>query len=150
MATHDGYATVRWSGASNPVVRILPLILCLPALVAAQDAAEVMRRALAEDTASAAIARVVALLALGGAFGCFGVTRREALWAAGAAATIRADQLPGTTLGMTAPPLPAMTAAEETFADLWATGTYGTHPIEHIRALLDELRAAAAAHRSDR
>ena len=39
---------------------------------------------------------------------------------------------------MTAPPLPAMTAAEETFADLWATGTYGTHPIEHIRALLDE------------
>ncbi|HTX80900.1 MAG TPA: error-prone DNA polymerase, partial [Streptosporangiaceae bacterium] len=77
-------------------------------------------------------------LAMGGAFGCFGVSRREALWAAGAAATVRADQLPGTTLGMTAPPLPAMTAAEETFADLWATGTYGTHPIEHIRALLDE------------
>ena len=39
---------------------------------------------------------------------------------------------------MAAPPLPAMTAAEETFADLWATGTYGTHPIEHIRALLAE------------
>jgi len=77
-------------------------------------------------------------LAMGGAFGCFGVSRREALWAAGAAATVRADQLPGTTLGMTAPPLPAMTSAEETFADLWATGTYGTHPIEHIRALLDE------------
>ena len=67
-------------------------------------------------------------LAMGGAFGCFGVSRREALWAAGAAATIRPGQLPGTTLGMTAPPLPAMTAAEETFADLWATGTYGTHP----------------------
>src|SRR5258708_33462358 len=31
-----------------------------------------------------------------------------------------------------------MTAAEETFADLWATGTYGTHPIEHIRAGLAE------------
>src|SRR5215469_11014908 len=77
-------------------------------------------------------------LAMGGAFGCFGVSRREALWAAGAAATIRADQLPGTTLGMTAPPLPAMTAAEETFADLWATGTYGTHPIEHIRPILEE------------
>jgi error-prone DNA polymerase len=76
-------------------------------------------------------------LALAGAFGCFGVSRREALWAAGAAATIRPGQLPGTTLGMTAPPLPAMTAAEETFADLWATGTYGTHPIEHIRDLLD-------------
>jgi error-prone DNA polymerase len=77
-------------------------------------------------------------LAMGGAFACFGVNRREALWAAGAAATIRPGQLPGTTLGMTAPPLPAMTAAEETFADLWATGTYGTHPIEHIRAMLTE------------
>jgi error-prone DNA polymerase len=76
-------------------------------------------------------------LALGGAFGCFGVSRREALWAAGAAATIRPGQLPGTTLGMAAPPLPVMTAAEETFADLWATGTYGTHPIEHIRELLE-------------
>jgi error-prone DNA polymerase len=76
-------------------------------------------------------------LALGGAFGCFGVSRREALWAAGAAATIRPGQLPGTTLGLTAPPLPVMTAAEETFADLWATGTYGTHPIEHIRELLE-------------
>ncbi len=38
-------------------MRILPFILCLPALAAAQDATEVMRRALAEDTASAAIAR---------------------------------------------------------------------------------------------
>jgi error-prone DNA polymerase len=75
-------------------------------------------------------------LAMAGAFGCFGVSRREALWAAGAAATIRAGQLPGTTLGLAAPPLRAMTAAEETFADLWATGTYGTHPIAHIRDLL--------------
>jgi error-prone DNA polymerase len=39
---------------------------------------------------------------------------------------------------MAAPPLPPMTAAEETFADLWATGTYGTHPIEHIREMLAE------------
>jgi error-prone DNA polymerase len=77
-------------------------------------------------------------LALAGAFGCFGLSRREALWAAGAAATIRPGQLPGTTLGLAAPPLPPMTAAEETFADLWATGTYGTHPIEHIRPLLAE------------
>jgi error-prone DNA polymerase len=75
-------------------------------------------------------------LATAGAFGCFGITRREALWAAGAAATIRPGQLPGTTPGLAAPPLPVMTAAEETFADLWATGTYGTHPIEHIRPLL--------------
>jgi error-prone DNA polymerase len=46
---------------------------------------------------------------------------------------------------MTAPALPAMTAAEETFADLWATGTYGTHPIEHIRDLLAADRVLTAA-----
>ena len=72
-------------------------------------------------------------LAMAGAFGCFGMSRREALWAAGAAATIRAGQLPGTTAGLAAPPLAAMTAAEETFADLWSTGTFGTHPLAHIR-----------------
>ena len=77
-------------------------------------------------------------LATAGAFGCFGISRREALWAAGAAATIRDGQLPGTTPGMAAPRLPAMTAAEQTFADLWATGSYGTHPIEHIREMLAE------------
>jgi error-prone DNA polymerase len=77
-------------------------------------------------------------LAMAGAFGCFGVPRREALWAAGAAATIRPGQLPGTTVGLDAPPLPAMTAAQETFADLWATGTYGTHPLEHVRQRLTQ------------
>src|SRR5690349_7815978 len=75
-------------------------------------------------------------LAMAGAFGCFAMSRREALWAAGAAATIRAGQLPGTTVGLAAPPLAVMTAAEETFADLWATGTFGTHPLAHIRERL--------------
>jgi len=75
-------------------------------------------------------------LATAGAFGCFGIGRREALWAAGAAAAIRPGQLPGTTPGLAAPALPPMTAAEETFADLWATGTYGTHPVAHIRDML--------------
>src|SRR5215469_10826401 len=83
-------------------------------------------------------ARALEALAMAGAFGCFGVPRREALWAAGAAATIRAGQLPGTTVGLNAPPLPAMTAAQETFADLWATGTYGTHPLAHVRQRLTE------------
>src|SRR5690349_546767 len=78
-------------------------------------------------------ARALEALAMAGAFGCLGVPRREALWAAGAAATIRPGQLPGTTVGLDAPPLPAMTAAQETFADLWATGTYGTHLLEHVR-----------------
>ena len=84
-------------------------------------------------------------LATAGAFGCFGISRREALWAAGAAATIRPGQLPGTTPGLAAPPLPAMTAAEETFADLWATGTYGTHPVAHIREPLAERGVIGAA-----
>jgi error-prone DNA polymerase len=75
-------------------------------------------------------------LAAAGAFGCFGLSRRAALWAAGAAASVREGQLAGTTAGLTAPPLPAMTPAEETLADLWATGTYGTHPVAHLRAAL--------------
>ena len=75
-------------------------------------------------------------LATAGAFGCFGLSRRAALWAAGAAASLREGQLPGTATGMTAPPLPAMTPTEETLADLWATGTYATHPVAHIRAAL--------------
>jgi error-prone DNA polymerase len=100
-----------------------------------------------EDFARRTALPVAALeaLAMAGAFGCFGMGRREALWAAGAAATITAGQLPGTTPGMAAPPLPAMTAAEETFADLWATGTFGTHPIEHIREMLAERGVAPSS-----
>ena len=75
-------------------------------------------------------------LATAGAFGCFGLSRRSALWAAGAAATLDAGQLPGITTGMAAPPLPDMTGVEETLADLWATGTYGTHPVAHAREAL--------------
>ena len=76
-------------------------------------------------------------LASAGAFGCFGLGRRAALWAAGAAATLREGQLPGMGTGLTAPPLPAMTPAEETLADLQSAGTYGTHPLAHIRAALE-------------
>jgi error-prone DNA polymerase len=89
-------------------------------------------------------------LATAGAFGCFGLSRREALWAAGAAAGIAEGQLPGTTIGMTAPPLAEMTPAEVTFADMWATGTYGgTHPIEHIRDGLAERGVSPAAELRD-
>jgi error-prone DNA polymerase len=94
---------------------------------------------------------VLEALALAGAFGCFGLSRRAALWAAGAAATVRVGQLAGTTPGLdpcgpgSAPPLPAMTPVEETLADLWATGTYGTHPLAHIRAWLAERQVLPAA-----
>jgi error-prone DNA polymerase len=89
-------------------------------------------------------------LATAGAFCCFGLERREALWAAGAAASISAEQLPGTAIGMTAPELTPMTPAEVTFADMWATGTYGaTHPIEHIRDGLAERGVTPAADLRD-
>jgi error-prone DNA polymerase len=84
-------------------------------------------------------------LATAGAFGCFGLRRREALWAAGALAGTRPGQIPGTTPGLGAPPLPAMTAVEETLADLWATGTWQTHPIAHIRPELAERGVLPAA-----
>jgi error-prone DNA polymerase len=90
-------------------------------------------------------------LATAGAFGCFGLSRRAALWAAGAAASLREGQLPGTVTGLSAPPLPAMTPAEETLADLWATSTYGTHPLAHVRAELQarQVLTAAAARSAD-
>ncbi len=51
---------------------------------------------------------------------------------------------------MKAPMLPAMTPAEETFADMWATGTYGaTHPIEHIRDGLAERGVCPASELRD-
>jgi error-prone DNA polymerase len=84
-------------------------------------------------------------LATAGAFGCFGLSRRAALWAAGAAASLREGQLPGTATGLAAPPLPAMTPVEETLADLWATSTYGTHPVAHIRAALQARQVLTAA-----
>jgi error-prone DNA polymerase len=72
-------------------------------------------------------------LATAGAFDCFGLGRREALWAAGFAES--ADHLAGTTPAPAAPALPGMTDEELTLADLWATGTSpGGHPLEHLRA----------------
>jgi error-prone DNA polymerase len=127
------------SAAGRPAIRLgLSEVRNLGAQAAAVVAGQPYRDL--EDFARRTRLPVPALeaLATAGAFGCFGISRREALWAAGAAATIRPGQLPGTTPGLAAPPLPAMTAAEETFADLWATGTYGTHPVEHIRPGLAE------------
>ena len=116
------------------------------AIVAGQPYADL------EDFARRTALSVPALeaLATAGAFGCFGLARREALWAAGAAASLTGGQLPGTAIGMKAPPLAAMTPAEVTFADMWATGTYGeTHPIEHIRGGLAERGVSPAANLKD-
>ncbi|MFG2000743.1 error-prone DNA polymerase [Spirillospora sp. NPDC048911] len=70
-----------------------------------------------------------------------GLSRREALWAAGALAGAGPGQLEGVTPGAAAPELPPMTPVEETLADLWATGVSHTHPMAHVREALDELGA---------
>jgi error-prone DNA polymerase len=81
-------------------------------------------------------------LATAGAFGCFGVDRRSALWAAGVVASVRPEQLPGTAVGLDAPALPGLTAAELTVADVWATGVSpDSHPMQHLRERMDGLGA---------
>jgi error-prone DNA polymerase len=73
------------------------------------------------------------------------VTRREALWAAGAAAEARPDRLPGTVVATDAPALPGMTEVEEAVADVWATGiTPDTYPTQFLRDRLDDLGVVSA------
>ncbi len=89
-------------------------------------------------------------LATAGAFDCFGVDRRSALWAAGVVAAARPEQLPGTAVGLDAPMLPGMTDVEQTVADVWATGVSpGSHPMEHLRERLDGLGAVRVADLPD-
>ncbi|HWH33795.1 MAG TPA: OB-fold nucleic acid binding domain-containing protein [Acidimicrobiales bacterium] len=84
-------------------------------------------------------------LAGAGAFGSLGLDRREALWAAGACAQARPGTLAGMVTGAQAPPLAAMSAAEETAADLWAAGiSTRAHPTEHVRGHLDTLGVLTA------
>ncbi|MCY3787010.1 MAG: error-prone DNA polymerase [bacterium] len=85
-------------------------------------------------------------LAVSGAFGCFGSDRRAALWTAGALARAGVGHLPGALSGVEAPPLPAMSPAEVSRADLWATGVAPDgHPTRFIREELEALGAVTAA-----
>jgi error-prone DNA polymerase len=111
-------------------------------------------------------------LATADAFAGFGLTRRAALWAAGAAAQERGgawsrpvgpepkapgpgpapvgafavDPLPGTATGMTAPPLPGMDEVDRLVADVWATGlSPDSHPAQFIRDRLDQAGAVPIA-----
>jgi error-prone DNA polymerase len=147
LATLEGPADSTGAGpAGSPAIRLgLSAVRNLGTQAAERIAAGRPYRDL-EDFATRARLPAAALeaLATADAFGCFGLSRRAALWAAGAAASLREGQLPGTATGMTAPPLPAMTPAEETLADLWATSTYGTHPVAHIRAALDARQVLTA------
>ncbi|MFD9960381.1 error-prone DNA polymerase [Amycolatopsis sp. NPDC058986] len=87
----------------------------------------------------------VEALATAGAFACFDLERREALWAAGAAAEDRPEKLPGTSAGVHAPTLPGMSEMDTAAADVWATGlSPDSFPTQFIRDRLDELGVLSA------
>ena len=104
-------------------------------------------------------------LATAGAFQCFGLARRQALWAAGAIAQAgagpsapakagrhpgrrshQAPRLAGLVTGTDAPPLPGMSTTELNRADLWATGlSPDSYPTELLRPQLDALGVVQAS-----
>ena len=87
----------------------------------------------------------VEALATSGAFDCFGVSRRDALWGAGAAATARPGQLDIVVFDETAPSLPPMTEPEQLIADMWATSmTPDIYPTALIRPRLAALGIVSA------
>ena len=91
-------------------------------------------------------ARTLETLATAGAFASLGVGRREAVWAVGPLAHADERTLPGTTPAPAAPGLPALSVIEETFSDLWATGSSAEyHPIEHLREQLHSYGALPTA-----
>ncbi|MFC0439227.1 error-prone DNA polymerase [Kutzneria buriramensis] len=88
-------------------------------------------------------------LATAGAFAGLGLERREALWAAGAAAREREGRLPGTVTGTDAPMLPGMDEVETAAADVWATGVSpDSYPIQFVRGKLRQMGALAVSELS--
>lgn len=84
-------------------------------------------------------------LATAGALSCFEITRRTALWAAGAAANERPDRLPGVGTSSHVPTLPGMSDVELAAADVWATGiSPDSFPTQFLRADLDALGVVPA------
>lgn len=91
-------------------------------------------------------------LATAGALDSLGVTRREALWAAGALAQEGPQTLAGVSVGVQAPTLPGLSALETATADVWATGvSVDSYPTQFVREGLDEagVLRVEAAHRHD-
>jgi error-prone DNA polymerase len=85
-------------------------------------------------------------LAHAGAFAAFGLTRREALWQAGAVERDPASLLARVRSPRRGTPLPPMTPVEETAADYAATHlTVGPHVMAHLRPALAARGVRAAA-----
>jgi len=79
-------------------------------------------------------ARQLEALATAGALDGLASSRRQALWAAGAAAQESPGTLPHLAIGAQAPMLPGMSEAELATADAWATGiTLDDHPMALVR-----------------
>jgi error-prone DNA polymerase len=85
-------------------------------------------------------------LATAGAFGCFELGRRQALWAAGAVAQAHPGGLAGVVVGADAPALPELNGVEEAMADVWSTGiSPSSYPTEFARCRLAERGAVPIA-----
>ena len=98
-------------------------------------------------------------LATAGAFDCFGLSRREALWAAGALAQAgpaleaevgstgaRRARLAGMVTGAAPPTLPGLDPLETNRADLWSTGlSTDSYPTQFVRAALQARGVITAA-----
>jgi error-prone DNA polymerase len=132
-------------GPTQPAVRLgLSSVRTLSKELAAQVAGE--RDSNGAYTDMAGLARRIGLttpqleaLATAGAFDSLGLSRRSALWAAGAAAGNRPGQL-DITPDPGSPLLPMMTEPEQLAADLWATGiSRDQYPTALIRDRLDAL-----------
>ncbi|MGP9709931.1 error-prone DNA polymerase [Brachybacterium sp. AOP24-D1-21] len=82
-------------------------------------------------------ARQLEALATAGALDALASSRRQALWAAGAAAQESPGTLPHLAIGAQAPMLPGMSEAELATADAWATGiTLDDQPMALLRKQL--------------
>ncbi|MFV1990516.1 MAG: OB-fold nucleic acid binding domain-containing protein, partial [Acidimicrobiales bacterium] len=85
-------------------------------------------------------------MATAGVFGCFGMDRREALWAVGAVSQSRTGRLNGIVTGEVAPQLPGMSERETAAADLWATGVSPQgHPTRFLREQLTKAGVVTAS-----
>jgi error-prone DNA polymerase len=87
-------------------------------------------------------------LATAGAFECFGLSRRAALWGAGAVADAAGggDRMESLVVGADAPRLPDMHPSEANQADIWATGlSPDSYPTEFVREELTAQGVVPAA-----
>ncbi|WKD61880.1 Error-prone DNA polymerase [Corynebacterium ciconiae DSM 44920] len=109
----------------------------------AAEKLEKIRHRLSTHSTVADIARAAELnvrdvesLGRAGAFESMGISRRQAQWVAGVAASEQQGMLPGLS-AITAPPLPGMNTFDLMVADVASTGiTPSSQPIELIRAEL--------------